>query len=285
MRVELYFLLVACAMLLAWYWPRWRKRRLLATPFAPEWQELLEDYLPWYPQMSAEEQQRLRERMLLFLDHKQFHPCGGMELDESMRVLIAALACMLVLRRGGTPYRGLRHILVYPGTFVAEREERNEIGLVSTVEKSLAGESWENGKLILSWDDVVRDMSRPFEGYNVVWHEFAHQLDSEDGSTNGAPVMSIERLHSWSEVFSREYAALQEAERTGEASVLDLYGAESPAEFFAVATETFFSDPESLQHYKPELFEELRRYYGSNPLEWLPPLEEEVADEGGSISA
>src|SRR5690606_15583502 len=85
MRVELYFLLVACAMLLAWYWPRWRKRRLLARPFPPEWQELLEDYLPWYPQMSAEEQQRLRERMLLFLDHKQFHPCGGMELDESMR--------------------------------------------------------------------------------------------------------------------------------------------------------------------------------------------------------
>ena len=122
---------------------------------------------------------------------------------------------------------------------------------------------------ILSWDDVEQSLAEPFEGYNVVWHEFAHQLDSEDGSTNGAPAMRLEHLHRWAEVFSREYAALQEAERRGEPTVLDAYGTESPAEFFAVATETFFSDPASLQHYHPQLYEELRQYYGSDPLRWL----------------
>ena len=268
MRVELYFLLVGSAMLLVFFYPRWRRRRLLARPFPRHWLQLIKSALPWYAGMSTEEQERLQVRIRLFMDHKQFHPCGGMTLDEDMRVLVAALACMLVLHRGGTPYASLRHILVYPDAFVAEREERDEIGLVSTVDHELAGESWENGKLVLSWEDVEQSLADPYSGYNVVWHEFAHQLDSEDGSTNGAPAMRLEQLHRWSEVFSREYAALQAAERRGEPTVLDVYGAESPAEFFAVATETFFSDPASLQHYHPQLYGELQQYYGSDPLRW-----------------
>src|SRR5690606_21026922 len=127
MRVEVYFLLVGSAMLLAFYYPRWRRRRLLAQPFPRPWLALLEQALPWYAHMSSEEQMRLQTRMRLFLDHKQFHPCGGMSLDEDMRVVIAALACMLVLQRGGTPYPSLRHILVYPDAFVAEREEHDDI--------------------------------------------------------------------------------------------------------------------------------------------------------------
>ena len=167
-------------------------------------------------------------------------------------------------------YPDLQQVLVYPSAFIVPRTAIGIGGVVSHAHQSLSGESWSNGRVILAWDHVVQS-SMPFNnGHNVVLHEFAHQLDSESGSNNGAPLLRTTAAYNrWSAVLSQEYADLQQAAMYQIESVMDYYGATSPAEFFAVATETFFEKPIQLAESHPALFEELKNYYRVDPREWV----------------
>ena len=52
---------------------------------------------------------------------------------------------------------------------------------------------------------------------------------------------------------------------------MDDYGATNPAEFFAVASETFFEQARSMQRKHPELYKQLRNYYRIDPARWNRP--------------
>ena len=185
-----------------------------------------------------------------------------------MRGTIAAEACLLVLNRGGALYPRLRSILVYPDAFVARREQRRDDGTVAADSHHLLGESWDNGRVILSWDDVTRGVADFTDGSNVVLHEFAHQLDAESGSTNGAPPLRRNSYRAWATIFSENFQDLELRSLRGLSTVMNEYGASNPAEFFAVATETFFERPHQLHKHRPELYGELQRYYQLDPREW-----------------
>lgn len=195
-----------------------------------------------------------------------------------MRVAIAGQACLLLLNRSSDVYPALRAILLYPGAFAAPRQDVGPGGVVTPFKQTMLGESWQDGRVVLSWDDAARG-ALEWDGHNVVLHEFAHQLDSESGSTNGAPYLgSAASYRSWSEVLSRDYAHLRRAAWLGsQDSVLDHYGATSPAEFFAVATEAFYGKPWQLAARHPALYDELSKYYRVDPRTWLdaPPPEPE----------
>lgn len=266
-------------------WPRWRRRRLAATPFPEEWERLLIDRLAPYQALSVGEQARLRQLIRQFLNEKRFFGCGGVDVTDVMRLLIAAQACLLMLNRRGELFPGLRYILVYPEAFVAPRVEYLPGGVELAGEQDLEGESWSQGKLILSWDDVERDLACFDDGHNVTLHEFAHQLDDETGSTNGAPPLGGTQGERWHRVMSAAYERLVAAVegpvsraaaggvwpercRASREFAIDPYGATSPAEFFAVVTELFFERPERLQTAEPELFEMLGEFYGVDPRGW-----------------
>jgi hypothetical protein len=188
-----------------------------------------------------------------------------------MRVTIAAQACMLLLNRPSRVYPGLHAVLVYPGAFLVPRREQDEAGVVTETRQDLLGESWGDGRVVLSWEHVRRAGVAPEGTHNVVLHEFAHQLDSESGSNNGAPFLgSAERYRSWSETLSRDFALLRRDAYWGQRDVLDPYGATNPAEFFAVATESFFEQPHELAVRHPELYAEFESYYRVDPRAWLP---------------
>ncbi|MEQ8801578.1 M90 family metallopeptidase [Haliea sp.] len=265
-------LVVVLATLLICVLPAWRRRRTLAAPFAPAWDALLTRRLEPYAGLAPVERQQLQDLVRLFLAGKHFHGCGGLEVSEDMRVCIAAQACLLLLNRRTRVFPGLQHILVYPGAFVREGEEWHEDGTVSEVSSELLGESWDAGKVILSWEDVDHDLDHFGDGFNVVLHEFAHQLDSESGSENGTPVLSAAESDEWVRVMTREYEVLAAAADRGEDTLLDPYGASAPAEFFAVITETFFELPDQLRERHPELFALLRDYYRVDPAGWYRVL-------------
>ena len=106
-------------------------------------------------------------------------------------------------------------------------------------------------------------------GYNVVLHEFAHQLDAEDGITSGTPLLGKCGIYSmWNETLHFEFNRLRKDYEDGRPTVLDNYGAESPAEFFAVATEAFFETPLPVRERHTELYRELVRYYRQDPAQW-----------------
>jgi hypothetical protein len=133
----------------------------------------------------------------------------------------------------------------------------------------LAGESWQQGQVVLSWDEVLAGAADPHDGRNVVIHEFAHRLDQAGGSANGAPWMpGAQRRRQWADVFSREFTALQQRLARNEAGLIDAYAATNAAEFFAVTSELFFERPEALAAAHPRIHEQLRGFYGVDPRHW-----------------
>jgi len=284
-------LLAACA-LAAWLLPKWRLRRALARPLSAQQIAILERNVLQYAGMDREERARLQRLVQQFLHEKNFVGCAGLEITEEMQVTIAAQACLLVLGRAGSKvpanvYPSLHAVLVYPGAFLVPRREVDAAGVVTEQRQDLLGESWGDGRVILSWDHVRRGAPDAWHedgqaNHNVVLHEFAHQLDSESGNTNGAPYLgSSERYRSWSEVLSRNYADLRRDAMWGRHGVLDHYGASNPAEFFAVATESFFEQPHALAARHPDLYGEFLKYFRVDPRAWLPePALAEEADHG-----
>jgi len=260
---------LVAAGLLAWGIPRWRLRRALAQALGKEALDTLARNVGQYRGMDAGQRARLERLVRRFLHEKTFVGCAGLEITDEMRVTIAGQACLLLLgTKGELVYPTLHSVLVYPGAFLVPRRQVDEAGVVSEERQDLLGESWGDGRVILSWDHVRRAGGED-PGHNVVLHEFAHQLDSESGSTNGAPYLgSAERYRSWSEVLSRDFAALRHDAWFGQQGVLDHYGATNPAEFFAVATEAFFEQPHRLAERHGALFEEFLKYYRIDPRAW-----------------
>jgi Mlc titration factor MtfA (ptsG expression regulator) len=244
-----------------------RRRLALQQPFLDEWVEVLERNLPPYARLSADLRRELHQNMKVFLAEKSFEGCGGLAITDEIRVTIAAQACMLLLNREDDCYPKLRSVLVYPSTYVAGGK-----GLFTDKSKQKSvrlGESWGHGVVVLAWDSVKQGAFNFKDGRNVAMHEFAHQLDQEDGIADGAPILGERSAYtSWASVFSREFNLLQEKKKKRKPSLLNKYGATHPAEFFAVATESFFEKPKQLQKKHPELYEELQDYYKVDPIEW-----------------
>jgi Mlc titration factor MtfA (ptsG expression regulator) len=263
---------LAVAALAAWLTPRWRLRRALARPLAPTQLAIIERNVVQYRGMPAARREELQQLVKHFLYKKTFVGCDGLEVTEEMRVTIAAQACLLLLGRSTRVYPGLHAVLVYPGAFLVPRNEVDAAGVVTETRQDLLGESWGDGRVVLSWEHVRR-LGNEAEGtHNVVLHEFAHQLDSESGSTNGAPFLgSPERYRSWSQTLSRDFELLRRDTWWGYRDVLDPYGATNPAEFFAVATETFFEMPHALAARHPELYTEFLAYFRVDPRDWMMP--------------
>ncbi|MCB1670541.1 MAG: zinc-dependent peptidase [Gammaproteobacteria bacterium] len=262
-------LILAAVVFYVIYWPELRLRRILALEFPSAWREIVARRLPFFNKMPERLQNELQDLIKVFLHDKNFVGCAGQEIDDEIRVTVAAQACLLLLNRETDYYRHLESILIYPSTFVATRSVRDELGLISTDHAVLLGESWDQGKVILSWDSVEEGVRNFHDGHNVVLHEFAHQLDHASGSSNGAPLLRTRGAYqSWAHVLSSEFEELQRDAEHGRRSLLDHYGATNPAEFFAVATETFFERPEQMREGHRELYRELVNFYQVDPAEW-----------------
>lgn len=249
-------------------WRRWRDHRVSQRPFPEDWLAFLKHSLPIYDQLTEAEQQRLRQLVQRFIAQKRFYGCAGLEITDEIRVAVAGQACLLLLHRKTRLYPKLQSILVYPSAFRVARAESQSDGTVSEAGRDLAGESWSNGKVILSWDHVTSGVQDFTDGQNVVMHEFAHQLDSQSGSTNGAPPLYHNSYRTWATVFEDNFKGLRERTRRGRHTVMDSYGTLNPAEFFAVATETFFEQPHALQERRPDLYAQLQTYYQVDPRSW-----------------
>jgi len=243
-----------------------RRKKIVARPFPPDWLPIVEKNIPRFQALPAEDRRELLKDILIFLTEKNFEGCGGLSLTDEIRVTIAAQACLLLLHRKNDDYPRLQSILVYPRAYRVDGKKVSSGGFIREGPEIRAGESWSSGAVVLSWDDVKKSASDLRDGHNVVLHEFAHQLDQEDGVADGIPVLGERsRYTAWARVLGREYRELVSEIEKGHRTDIDPYGALSPAEFFAVVTECFFEKPAALRRRHPELYQELRLFYRQDP--------------------
>jgi len=250
-------------------WLRRRRRQQVRTrPFPPEWNAILER-LPIYGRLPGPDRAEVCEHIQVLLEEKRFEGCGGLEITDEIRVTVAAHAAVLLLHRQTDYYPQLASILIYPEAYNAPADRHVGDYLVEEGIEMREGESWYRGSMVLSWEDVQRGAADIGDGQNVVFHEFAHQLDDESGTADGTPVLeSREQWRRWVSVFEQEYQALQDADDRGRRTLIDPYGAESPPEFFAAVTECFFERPRKLKQRHPELYGLLSGFYRQDPASW-----------------
>jgi Mlc titration factor MtfA (ptsG expression regulator) len=231
------------------------------------WQQILAA-LPFVARRSPQDLLGLRRMASLFLDRKEFSGVGGFVVDDAIALSVAVQACLPVLELGIDHYDGFVGIVMHADAVVARREVTDDIGVVHRYDEELAGEAMEGGPVMLSWADVqgASDDDRPPTAFNVVIHEFAHVLDMRDGTADGVPLLPSARAReAWLAVLMPEYDRLCERVVCGYDTVLDAYAAESPDEFFAVASEAFFVTPRELVEEQPALYGLLSSFYRQDP--------------------
>ena len=229
------------------------------------WRALRES-LPIVAILPEPDAEKLRELTNSFLRTKSLEGAGGFELELETQVVVAAQACVPILELGMDAYSGWRSVVVYSGGFVSRGTSVDEMGVEHEWEEPRSGESWFQGPVVLSWEDVAA--SGRLEGYNVVIHEMAHKLDMLNGDANGFPPLHEEMDGArWYRVFNEAFEDLCARVGAGEETEIDDYATEGPDEFFAVTSEYFFELPEVLDECYPEVYAELRAFYRQDPID------------------
>ena len=275
--VAFFVLCVAAALLVAGllgypYWRAYQRRTVWQQPFPARWRRVLQRRVPIVQRLPVDLQLQLKKHMQVFIAEKAFIGCAGLKVTEDMRVVVAAQACLLLLNRPADYFRNVRQILMYPHAFVVNRSSTDFAGVQQDNRQALAGESWTQGQVILSWQDTLEGAAISDDGRNVVIHEFAHQLDQENGKATGAPLPNLGDYSydapRWQAVMGQAFAHLQHEAQNGIQGLLNHYGAQDPAEFFAVVSEAFFEQGAALAHHYPAVYAELQAYYKVNPATW-----------------
>ncbi len=241
---------------------RWSRRRTLQQrPINQvDWDYTL-SRVPLLAELDAERQAQVRAMATWFVDEKDFYPSGGLEINEQIKLIIAAQACLPVVDIGYEWLDGWYSIYLYPGLFRTRRSTRDHNGLVSEDGRALSGEASSHGGIVLSWDDVQDDIAHAGDGENVIIHEIAHKLDMRNGPADGYPPLPRHmRRQTWAEVMQGAFDDLTAQTRKGQPPI-DAYGATNPAEFFAVCSEIYFECPQRLRSVYPQVHEQLSQFY------------------------
>jgi Mlc titration factor MtfA (ptsG expression regulator) len=261
-------------------WKTRRRKFLFTQSLSPDWQRIVETHCPYYRHLPEADRRELHGHIQVFMAEKKFEGCDGLTLTDEIKICIAANACILLLHRQTDYYPDLRSVLVYPTTYYAPVNRYIGHGVMAEGHQARAGESWQHGTVVIAWAEVCKDIANAGQT-SVILHEFAHQLDFEDGYADGAPILAPaivtngetylarkELYTTWARVMKSEYERLRARVQTGEPEVLRAYGATNPAEFFAVATESFFGNPRGMLAQHPELYAELKWYFQQDPALW-----------------
>ena len=230
---------------------------------------ILHDVVGHYEFLSDADQKKLRDVVQIMLAEKEWEGCGGLTLTIEIKAVIAVQMAIMVQGLNQFYFDNVVSILVYPKDFIVPQKESLAGEALLESEGHLLGEAHYRGPVILSWAEIEEDIRRPGHGQNLVFHEFAHQLDMLNGEADGVPLLRDAALTKrWPTVMAAAYKQLIRTTRRGRAGLLDPYGAENPAEFFAVITETFFDQPLPMRAEYPALYGLLRDYYRQDPATW-----------------
>jgi Mlc titration factor MtfA (ptsG expression regulator) len=259
-----------------WSLGDWHRRRVLARhPVDPNVWNRVRQRLSILDGLTADQDQRLRDSSVLFLQDKHLNALPGVELDAEQRLFLAAQAQLPLLNLGDLNwYKGFHEVLLYPDDFLSPQLHRDASGVGHEWDAAHSGEAWSQGPVIMAWPGVLA--SGGWDAYNLVIHELAHKLDMLNGTANGLPPLHSDmRVSDWASAMQKAYDHLnRQLDRNPDAeTAIDPYAAENPAEFFAVTSEYFFSAPDLLAGAYPAVYQQLKGFYRQDTLARLQHLQ------------
>ncbi|NVE95552.1 M90 family metallopeptidase [Altererythrobacter lutimaris] len=265
--VLLVFLLIAGFFLYRWWARKQKRARLLATPLTQDQRKTVTQLVPIVRRLPRELHASFEGKINLFLDQMTFRGHNGIEVSEEMKLSIAAQACLLIVNSPAW-YHTLRNVLIYPSAFRTGRSSLDG-NIVHERDFHMLGESWDRGPIVLSWDHALQGGLDAHDGYNVVIHEFAHQLDSLTGHTNGIPILRKGQAYEgWEKAMLDAYHDHVARVEHGQHTLIDPYGATNHQEFFAEAVVTFFEKAQALRREEPALYAQLSELLALDPATW-----------------
>jgi len=238
----------------------WRYKKLKSIPFPKSYKNLLQA-IKQYQRLTPKQKKKLHFRILLFIDQKEFVGVK-MTINDEVKVIIAFYASLMRLGFELGEKDHVHTIIVYPEYFIVDDSYMSD-GIFYGSSSVLSGQS-ANGTVVIAWQDVAQNIAQQSKE-NVIIHEFAHELDFEDGIADGTPLLENSNYKRWSEVFSKAFVTLRELEESDQSSeglrLLGHYALSNEAEFFAVCSERFFETPKSLKKHFPNVYKELKGFY------------------------
>lgn len=248
----------------------WSRSRRLRRPLPPAWAAILESQVAYYRCLPGPQQQALRKLLMVLMGEVPFEAAAGLErVEDEMRVMVLSQACVLLLGRTLRDLPRLRSVILYPGAYRARERLHTPEGVLVETSEVRRGESWVDGPLLLSWEDVLYDAVNVDDGENIVFHEMAHALDEQTGEADGFPLLQdAETARAWATAFQGAYQGLVEEVERGAETLLDPYAAEDAAEFFAVAVEAFLEMPAAFGEAYPALYRLMAEHFQLDPARW-----------------
>lgn len=238
----------------------WQYKKIKSMPFPKSYEIILQN-IHQYKILSPLHKEKLQLLILIFIENKEFVG-AKMIINDEIKVIIAFYACLMRLGFDLGEKDDVSTVIVYPKHFIVN-ETYSSAGINHTEKSVLEGQS-ANGTVVISWQDIKHDIAEQRKD-NVIIHEFAHELDFEDGFADGTPVLTGSNYRRWSEVFSKAFDSLREQMEKGGSSeriaLLGTYALKNEAEFFAVCSERFFETPNLFKEHFPNIYQELKRFY------------------------
>jgi Mlc titration factor MtfA (ptsG expression regulator) len=226
--------------------------------------------IPVLQNLTSTEKAKLRKLSTLFLYKKTIVGAKNLQITPAMRIAVASQACLQILNLGIDAFNGWVEIIIYPGAFRVDRDVSGADGLVHHESHGLSGEAWDRGPVILSWEEVESESYSLHPGHNVIIHEFAHKLDMLNGRANGMPPLHPNMpIQTWTLILSQAYELLKQNIDNFQYSYINPYASTNPGEFFAVISEYFFTAPDILFQYCPDVYKQLKQYYRQDTLQRL----------------
>lgn len=227
-------------------------------------EDLIARELAHWARLDVDERERLLTTTDWLLRRKTWEAARGFTLDDTIRVVIASQAALLVLGLSVDHYHLVTSIIVHPAGMTTHGERTGSIpGTVTDSIMPIHGLAQDRrGPVLISWNQAVAGARHPERGHNVVLHEFAHKIDMLDGIIDGTPPLPRPDRRAWVRVCTEVYRSVRRGEPR---PPLRRYGGTNPAEFFAVATEAFFDRAIELRQNEPRLYDVLRSFYAQDP--------------------
>lgn len=237
-----------------------RRLRIMAQPFPAPWEQVLQSHVAFFRALPASDKERFRQLVKIFLDEVRITGIGT-EVDDTIRVLVAASAAMPIFGFHDWEYHRLGEVLVYPNSFGDDYQtnpsvEHNILGMVGVQQL--------RGVMILSKPALLAGFDTSSIGDNVGVHEFAHLVELEEVEHGRPSEVSREAVKHLVDYVARELAR-----PPMNRSYIRDYAYTNEQEFFAVLAEYFFKSPALLKRNDPKLYGMLQEMFHQDTLSLL----------------